>query len=496
MTSATSVAVARARGALLAAAPAVPLVEPMAATLLRAQRDFGLPIAAGPLIQHWCSRALGNAASRDRYPWELVHAKGTGVPDYAGPAHSWRAWRASEQPLVERDVFGFEERLMMPIVISECAELLAEAAREEASAGQLLDEVEPVLRRDFSSVALEQHAWADTFALCCAVRYPLLLERLRPVIVAASESYAARAHKSGGVVMGTRYPLHQRPLVSATAQLGGALLALGSHVELVAGAASFVASHARAAGAWADADDPADVLTTFVAADFLASVDPAYDPRPTLAFVCRAQETSGFFRAFGPEMPWLTRELGSWLERAVLPFARRFRFPSTPTANLDRKTALPFYAYFGELARLFASVTGLGAAKVEVAFIDLIGFREFNNRSGQALGDDVLAEFAAALRELGAARVVRDGGDEFLIVGAPTRSDLAADVLEVQRRWPARFRARFGDGAPPVLARALVGTTRASKLIEAREHLGRAIGQLKTAPVDAELGILQSVALS
>ncbi len=488
-------AVGRARAALLTAAPQVPLVEPMAACLFRTERALGAQRDVGPLLEHWSSRALGNAASRDRYPWELVHAKGTGVPDYAGPAGSWRAWRASEQPVVERDVFAFEERLTTPIVSAECAELLAELAAAEPRAARLLGEIDPVLRRDFSSLALEQHAWTDTFGLWCAVRYPHLLERLRPVIVAASESYAARAHRSNGVVVGTRYPLHQRALASASAQLGGTLLALGSHVELVASTARFVASERTPQGGWADADDPPDVLTTFVAADFLASIDPDYDLAKTIAFLCDAQESSGFFRAFGPEMPWLTREIAAWLERAKLPFARRFRFPSPPGANLDRKTALPFYAYFGELTRLFENVSGLGAASIEVVFIDLIGFREFNNRSGQALGDEVLAEFALALCEVDAARAVRDGGDEFLLVGAPTRLNLAEATRELQRRWPARFRERFGASAPPVLARALVGTTRASRLAAAREHLGRAIGQLKTAAVDPELGILRELSL-
>jgi diguanylate cyclase (GGDEF)-like protein len=73
---------------------------------------------------------------------------------------------------------------------------------------------------------------------------------------------------------------------------------------------------------------------------------------------------------------------------------------------------------------LFAAVSELAASRVDVAFLDLAGFRAFNNAHGQDAGDAVLAELAAALREIPSAAVVRDGGDEFLVVGAPTRDRL------------------------------------------------------------------------
>ena len=68
------------------------------------------------------------------------------------------------------------------------------------------------------------------------------------------------------------------------------------------------------------------------------------------------------------------------------PFAKRFRFPRAQPDNLDRKTGLPSFAYFAELSRLFGEMPGLARAKVELGFIDLIGFRAFNNRYGQAQG--------------------------------------------------------------------------------------------------------------
>jgi hypothetical protein len=107
------------------------------------------------------------------------------------------------------------------------------------------------------------------------------------------------------------------------------------------------------------------------------------------------------------------------------------------------------------------------------------------------MGDLALAAFAAELAQIGAARAIRDGGDEFLLVGAPTRTRLFEDLDAFRRAWPAVFRARFGDGAPPVAPRILVAEVQGSEVIEAREHLGRAIGELKhDAPAPGEEGVL------
>jgi hypothetical protein len=88
---------------------------------------------------------------------------------------------------------------------------------------------------------------------------------------------------------------------------------------------------------------------------------------------------------------------------------------------------------------------------------------------------------------------VRDGGDEYLIVGAPGSRDLAGKLRDLQRAWPARFRARFGLEAPAVLCRAIVARATGAELGPAREALGRAIGALKTAAVDPDLGILREL---
>src|SRR5262249_1960086 len=149
--------------------------------------------------------------------------------------------------------------------------------------------------------------------------------------------------------------------------------------------------------------------------------------------------------------------------------------------NRDRKTGLPFFAYFVDLAALFADLPGLSASATEMAFVDLAGFGAFNNKFGQDLGDAVLRAFAEEIERTPAAKVVRDGGDEFLVVGAPERKGLTRDLDAFRKQWPGRFCARFGKDAPPVAPRILVSRARGGELRRAREELGRGIGELKNA---------------
>lgn len=166
------------------------------------------------------------------------------------------------------------------------------------------------------------------------------------------------------------------------------------------------------------------------------------------------------------------------------------------SANLDKKTGLPFFAYFADLAELFSELAGLSQTHTQLAFIDLAGFRAFNNRFGQDVGDQVLAHFAQVLRELPGARVVRDGGDEFLVVGAPTRSGLTQDLEQLRQDWPRRFHGRFGREVAPVAPRILVSTVRANGLMRAREALGRAVSPLKKrAPTPSAEGVLEVLEL-
>jgi GGDEF domain-containing protein len=473
---------ARDRDALATALGELVPPDPFAASVLRLRLELGLDADASALFEYWDSRAPGNPRGDMRYRWELTHRRGVPMPPYAPEPRRWGPWRAAEQPMFDQDPFAFEERLSTPVVLTENAELLAEAgAAGNALAARLVAEAAPVLRRDFAGFVQERDPWQDTFALWCLVRRPRTLALLHPLAVAIATCYAAGIPDDRDHVSGQRFPFHQAPLASASAQLATALLSLGSDLALVARLAAFVDRARLPSGGWGDASERADVLSTLVAADLTARVDPAFDPAPTRRVLAQLAGKDGLWRAVGPDAPWLTSELLALLDTFERPFAERFRWPFLAAENRDRKTRLPFFAYFADLARLMSALPGLASAESELVFIDLVGFRAFNNLYGQDAGDAVLAAFAAELETIASARAVRDGGDEFLVIGAPLRGGLSAELEKFRHDWPNRFRARFGSEVPPVAPRILVGRGRAGRLLAAREELGRAITGLKNA---------------
>lgn len=471
----------RARAALEALGQGLEPKDPLAASLVRALTALGCDIDPGPLFAFWATRSVGSPVGEMRYRWELTHRHLSDLPRAADPS-AWRAWRSAEASLLERDPFRFEARLTVPVVLTDTVDLLASVSSKEtagAQADDLLDEAGPALRRDFAGHVQAIHPWADTFALWCLVHRPLALARLHPLAVAIATCHAADVEPGMEAVHGKRFPFHQRPLVSASAQLATGLLSLGLDLDLVGRLSAFVGAARHPSGAWGDVEGEADILTTLVAADLLCRVDPSFDPAPTRAYVESLQDTDGLWRALGPEAPWLTYEVIRWLEAAAQPFARRFRFPYILESNRDHKTRLPFYAYFVDVARLFETLPGLAETHTEMAFIDLAGFRAFNNRYGQDRGDQVLAAFARELERLEGAVAVRDGGDEFLIVGAPCRTGLFQDLERFRTRWPVRFEEVFGSDVPPVAPRILLRRSRCGRIVSAREQLGQEIGQLK-----------------
>ncbi len=420
-----------------------------------------------------------------RYRWELSHRRGTPMPAWAPDIKSWKAWRPAEQPLVDKDPFGFEERLSLPISIAENSELLLEADETE-----LFQEAAPLLRRDLAGFVQALDPWQDTFALFCLVRRELALEAFHPLAIAIATVYSAAS--GGGPVCGLRFPFHEIPLVSASAQLAVGLLVLGAELDLVAELCRSVSSSRHPDGGFGDADGPADVLTTFVSADLLLRIDPSFDFAPTQRALEAFRRSDGLLLALGPEALWLTSEVIDLLSLAERPFAERFRWPHVPRANRDRKTGLPFFSYFADLARLFGAIPGLAKESVELGFIDLVGFRSFNNEHGQDAGDDVLAELASALREISGVGSIRDGGDEFLLVAPPGQEGLAGLLETFRYAWVERFHRRFGADTGAVLPRIIVCTTSGRELSQAREDLGRRITALKEEAPDAA-GILRVV---
>jgi hypothetical protein len=97
----------------------------------------------------------------------------------------------------------------------------------------------------------------------------------------------------------------------------------------------------------------------------------------------------------------------------------------------------------------------------------------------QDKGDEVLALFGRELSGIPGTATVRDGGDEFLVLGAPGFGGLDAALEEFRRRWLAAFQFEFGTDVPVVAPRVLTTTAHGGTLRQAREHLGRDVGTLK-----------------
>jgi GGDEF domain-containing protein len=291
-------------------------------------------------------------------------------------------------------------------------------------------------------------------------------------------------------VEGVRFPFVGKPLASATAMLASALLDLGLHLPLLADQVAWLPRARREDGGWADATEASsDVLTTTMVASVLVRLDPDFDGAGVSRFLLDRQGDDGLWRALGPDAPWITHEVLAVLEALALPFAECFRWPHVHASHRDRKTLLPSFGHFLELCELFGSVASLARTSVELAFVDLIGFRAFNNLHGQDLGDDILAAFGEALSAIPGVRTIRDGGDEFLVVGAPTRDDLQSELEAFLDRWREVFVQRYGD-TTPVAPRVLVARGSAGELRRTRESLGRAITETKTLDVDPTRGFV------
>jgi GGDEF domain-containing protein len=480
-------AIDRARDAL--ASIAVHPDEPMRLANVAAQRGLELKPDVGRLLSHLMSRAPGVPGSATRYRWELNHQR-VDPPAYAGPVSQWKAWRPAEQAILEQDPVAFEERLTLPILVAETTHLLMELEQQKGSlvdttpgmASKMLAEADPILRRDLAQSLQMVNSWVDTFFLFCLTQRPQALQRHRPLALALATSYATQAQS--GYLKGSRYPFHEMPLVSATAHLASALLGLGYDFDLLGRLVNSLRKARRPSGGFGDAQQPEDVLTSLAAAQVLGGLDPEFDPQPTQQFFMQRQEPTGFFRALGPEVPWLTARVAHWLQHSQGDFANRFCWPATHDGNADRKTGIAGFQYFLELCQLLLGSPCLAKANLPFAFIDLVGFRAFNNTCGQDAGDQALEECASFLSEVSGSKIIRDGGDEFLVVGAPTRGALLQDLLDHRQSWPARFYARFGEHVPLVRMRALVGHVSGRRLREARETLGRRIGELKEVKED------------
>ena len=323
--------------------------------ILRGRELLGSEADERPLLERWAP-GVTRETGAVRYRWAVTPRFAGAFPAWVGPPSSWTPWRPRDAVAwadrAQRST-EYVERLLTPLILADSLQLLVDASRRTDAAGGLarefLNEALPKVRRDAAAWVLEIRAWADTWALWAISRRPETLSLLLPFASAIADSYAASARRDGNVVLGTRFPFHGIPLVSASAQLAVGLVALGVHPNLAGALTARVRAGQHEDAGWGDGDGASDLLTTLVAAELLAGLDPTYDPQPTARWFASTQRTDGWWRACGPEATWLTVEILAWLRRADRPFAERFTWPHLAVTNRDRRTGLPFYGYFADL---------------------------------------------------------------------------------------------------------------------------------------------------
>ncbi len=493
-----AVAIARARDAFSALADELPLDDGLAASILLARPDRLRGPAATAYLADLRRRMDAPAPSSGPFPWHRDPAE---PHAYARRGrHPRISWRPGEARLMATDLTAYLERLRDPIAIVDTLELLSrlEAIGGPAiadTAGHVRREAMPAIETEMAWWILGSDPWRDTFGLWLATDRPHAMSQVHSLLVATAARYATLASRVAGVVCGNSAPFEGVPLVSASAQLVLGLWTLGLYPSLVPGIVAFVGAERHDNGSWADPGQPPDVLTTLAAAEVMSRLNPGFDPAPTAAYLSRLQEPAGWWRALDPEVPWLTSAVVAWLERADRPYHERFAWPAVQKWDRDRKTRIPTYTYFSDVARVLGAVPGLREAVMPILFCDLAGFKEFNNQAGQQRGDEVLRAFAGALGAIAWARAIRDGGDEFVVIGAPGRPGFVDDVHAFRAAWPRTFAASFGHDAPAVAPRLLVSTATGGTLEDARERLGRLVGDVKTAhPEPGPEGVLVEIA--
>jgi GGDEF domain-containing protein len=438
------------------------------------------PTPPRELAAAWTRRVSSpNQASDRRYPWP-IGARFVDLPEYVPPPETWTAWLPAEEEVRLRERNAFEGRLLLAPILADTLELLSRLADDgDPHAVAILATAMPVMRRDMAAASFGDHARADTWALWNLARRPHALRRLQPFALAIADTFGPRVVADGGAALGDRFPFHGRPLVSVSAQLASGLLALGIQPGVIGKLAAWVAKQQRRDGGFGEVSEPSDPLTTLVAVSLLAGIDPGWDPASATRWLESRRRPDGIVVAYGPEAAWLTMAVDELVECAARPFPERFAWPQLSVEHRDRRTGLPFLGYLADLERVFDEVPALHDMKLEIAFLDLAHFGEWNTSFGMSKGDDVLRFLARELRRIPDAVAIRDGGDEFMVVSAPGMGGLVERMDAFRREFLPRFLAEFGRGATPVAARVVTTTARGPELIAARDRLGEAINDVK-----------------
>ena len=454
--------------------------SPFRPAILRWAASNGRPVDPVPLLDTLEASRIGGRGGARRYRWSFPVAGWIDEDDRL-------RWRPAERELAERHGADHAARLWVPPVLVEHIEWLDRLGRgggttdpDVASrARALLAEALPTVEDDVALRIAGVDAWGDTFLLWTFARRPRALDRVAGLVSAIAARYATRAARSDGLVRGRAYPFFDIPIASATAHLAAAAARTGEGLDLVERAVEWLRAERRPDGGWGDPRQPTDLLTTLATAELLGLLDPDFEPASVLdVMAARVEERGGRPELVGPEWTWLAAEILAFAAWSGKPFRERFRWPHVPAWMTDTRVKVPrFEAYLVD-ARLFEELPGLADLPIECGFIDLAGFGTWNSAHGQAAGDELLALLAAELRKIPDSRVIRDGGDEFLVLGAPMADGLQDRLLAMFARWPEVSRERFPD-LPVVPLRAVVGHGAAGGLRSLRERLGQAIGAVK-----------------
>jgi hypothetical protein len=451
--------------------------NPFRPAVLRWAAATGRPADPLPLLERLEASRVGGRSGARRYRWDLPLAAWLEDGDLVG-------WRPAEAEWAQRHPEEYAERLWTPPILAEHIEWLERVGRSAdgalaARARAILTEATPTLEDDVARRVLGQDPWGDTFMLWVIARRARALTHVRGLATAIASRYAARAERDDGLVLGRAFPYFDKPMLSATAHLASAAARIGDGIEVVAPAVEWLPAQRNADGGWGDPGQGSEILTTLAVAELLGHLDPGFEPASVLELLgTLVAGRDPRPELIGPEWPWLAEELLAFAEWSRRPFRERFRWPHVPAYTMDLKVRVPRYEAYLVDARLFERVPGLSAAPVEVGFLDMAGFGAWNSRHGQAAGDELLAHLTSELRTLPESRTIRDGGDEFLVVGAPQATGLEERLRALFARWATVSRERYPD-LPVVPLRAAVTVTRADGLRTARENLGRWIGEVK-----------------
>jgi hypothetical protein len=463
--------------------------SPFRPTLMHWAATAGRPVDPDPYLAILEGNQVGGRGGARRYRWSFPVARWIPLEDRV-------AWRPRESEMAERQPADHAARLWTPLVLVDHVEWLERLTHDAdrglaGRAGRLLGEAAPVLEDDVSRLVLGADAWADTFMLWAFARRPRAIDRVRGLMTAVAARYAARASRDGGRVLGRTFPFFDVPLPSATAHLASAGARIGDGIEIVGPAVDWLRRQRAADGGWADPGQPTDILTTIAVAELLGFLDPDFDPASVLpSLEAAVGRRGGRPILIGPEWPWVAAEILAFAAWSRRPFRERFRWPHVAGWMIDNRVRVPRYDAYLVNARLFETIPGLAGIPVEIAFVDLANFGHWNTAHGMAAGDDLLARLTARLRNVPESRTIRDGGDEFLVVGAPMATGLEDRLRELFASWPGWSREERPD-LPVVPLRAAVTTTRADHLRVAREALGKWIGSVKAAhPEPPESGVL------